>query len=268
MESNTTSSSTPASLRLDRAGPIATLTLNRPDVGNALDVPMARALLETAIACDEDDTIRCLVLTGAGRMFCAGGDVRAFGAAGDAIPAFLKEITAYVHAAVTRFARMNKPLLTAINGPAAGVGLSLALLGDIAIAARSAHFTVAYTALGLSPDGGATWLLPRLVGLRKAQELTLLNTRVTADDAVSLGMITRSVDDADLESEVRVMAERLAVAATPALGRARNLLIESFGASLEGQMDAEARAIAELSRTPQGREGIAAFIAKRKPRFS
>ena len=136
MESNTS-----GLLRLERAGPIATLTLNRPDVGNALDLALARALLEAAIACDEDDTIRCVVLTGAGRMFCAGGDVGAFGAAGDRIPAFLKEITSYVHAAVSRFAHMNKPLLTAINGPAAGVGLSLALLGDIAIAADRVELT-------------------------------------------------------------------------------------------------------------------------------
>jgi len=236
-------------------------------MGNALDIPLARALLEAAITCDQDDSIRCVVLTGAGRMFCAGGDVAAFGAAGDALPAFLKEITAYVHAALARFAHMNKPLLTAINGPAAGVGLSLALLGDIAMAARSAHFTVAYTALGLSPDGGLTWLLPRLVGLRKAQELTLLNTRVAAEEAVSAGLITCAVEDAAFKAEMQSTAERLANAATPAIGKVRNLLLDSFGASLEAQMDAEARAIADLSRTAQGREGVAAFIAKRKPQF-
>lgn len=260
-------STTTSSLLFERTGPIATLTLNRPEVGNALDLTLARALLEAAIACDEDDTIRCVVLTGAGRMFCAGGDVGAIGAAGDRIPSFLKEITSYVHAAVTRFAHMNKPLLTAVNGPAAGAGLSLALLGDIAIATRSAHFTVAYTALGLSPDGGATWLLPRLVGLRKAQELTLLNTRVPADEAVSLGLITRVVEEAAFKDEVQNMADRLAAAATPALGRVRNLLIESLGASLEAQMEAEARAISDLSRTAYGLEGISAFIAKRKPQF-
>src|SRR5690349_16280932 len=186
---------------------------------------MARALMEAAIACDEDDTIRCVVLTGAGRMFCAGGDVGAFSAAGEQLPAFLKEITSYVHAAVSRFAHMNKPVLTAINGPAAGAGLSLALLGDIALAARSAHFTVAYTALGLSPDGGATWLLPRLVGYRKAQELTLLNTRVSADEAVNAGLITRAVDDAAFKAEIQSTAERLATAATPAIGKVRNLLL-------------------------------------------
>lgn len=258
----------PDSLLFQRAGSIATLTLNRPDTGNALDIPMARALMEAAIACDEDDVVRCVVLTGAGRMFCAGGDVGAFSAAGEQLPAFLKEITSYVHAAVSRFAHMNKPVLTAINGPAAGAGLSLALLGDIALAARSAHFTVAYTALGLSPDGGATWLLPRLVGFRKAQELTLLNTRVSADDAVSAGLITRAVDDAAFKAEIQSTAERLATAATPAIGKVRNLLIDSFSASLEAQMDAEARAIADLSRTAYGREGIAAFVARRKPQFN
>ena len=260
--------SSTTSLSFERVGPIATLKLNRPDVGNAFDVPLARAFMEAAISCDEDDAIRCVVLTGAGRMFCAGGDVSGFAAAGDSVPALLKEITSYVHAGITRLARMNKPLLSAINGPAAGVGLSLTLLGDIALAARSAHFTAAYTALGLSPDGGTTWLLPRLVGLRKAQELTFLNTRVTADDAVHLGLITRAVDDAAFEAEVQSTAARLAAAATPALGRVRNLLLDSFGASIESQMEAEARSIAELSSTPHGREGVAAFVAKRKPQFN
>lgn len=252
----------------DRNGPIATLTLNRPDVGNAIDIPLARSLMEAAIACDEDDAIRCVVLTGSGRLFCAGGDVASFATAGESIPAFLKEITAYLHAAITRLARMGKPLVTAVNGPVAGAGIGLALVGDIALAARSAHFTLAYSALGLSPDGGATWLLPRLIGLRRTQEMALLNTRVTAEEAASQGMITRVVDDAALSAEATAVAERLATAATPALGKVRNLLLASFGASYEAQMDAEARTIAELSRMPHGREGIAAFSAKRKPKFT
>jgi 2-(1,2-epoxy-1,2-dihydrophenyl)acetyl-CoA isomerase len=256
-----------SSVVLQRNGAIATLELNRPEVGNAIDVVMARALLQSAIACDEDETIRCVVLRGAGRMFCAGGDVRSFSAAEAEVSSLLKEITAYVHAALTRLARMNKPLLTAINGPAAGVGLSLALMGDIAVAAHSAYFTAAYTALGLSPDGGATWLLPRLVGLRKAQELVLLNTRVPAVEAVALGLITQACEEADFLGRVQDIANALAISATPALGRARNLLLDSFNTSLEQQMEMEARAIAELSRTSQGREGIAAFVAKRQPAF-
>src|SRR5258706_3203899 len=253
-----------SSLLIEREGAVAKLTLNRPDVANAIDVPMAQALMEASTTCDEDDSIRCVVLTGAGRFFCAGGDVGGFAEAGDGVPLLLKALTAYLHMAIARFARMPKPLITAINGPAAGAGLSLAMLGDIAIATRSSHFTPAYSAIGLSPDGGSTWLLPRLVGLRRAQEMLMTNKRVSADEAVSLGLITRAVDDDAIASEVGAIAWRLAASATPALGKTRNLLLSSFDSSLEAQMEAEARAIAESSRTVQGRELIDAFVKKRK----
>jgi 2-(1,2-epoxy-1,2-dihydrophenyl)acetyl-CoA isomerase len=254
-------------LLFERDGAVARLTLNRPQAGNAIDVPLARALMEASIVCDEDDAIRCVLLTGAGRLFCAGGDVAGFAAAGDKVPALLKELTAYLHMAIARLARMNKPLITAVNGPAAGAGFSLALLGDIALAAKSSHFTLAYSALGLSPDGGATWLLPRLVGLRRAQELALTNKRSTADEAAALGLVTRVVDDVALAAEALALAQSLSQAAVGALGRTRALLLASFGASLETQMEAEARAIAEAARTPDGLEGIRAFGEKRKPRF-
>ena len=140
-------------LRFERSGGVATLTLNRPEAANAIDLGLARALMEASIACDEDDGIRCVVLTGAGRMFCAGGDVGAFAASGDQVAALLKELTAYLHMAISRFMRMGKPMVTAINGAAAGAGFSLALLGDIALASRSANFALAYGGLGLSPDG-------------------------------------------------------------------------------------------------------------------
>lgn len=260
--------STNPSLLFEREGAVATLRLNRPDVGNALDIPLARALMEAAIQCDEDDAIRCVVLTGNGRMFCAGGDVGAFAAAGDSLPAMLKEITAYLHTAITRLSHMGKPLVTAVNGPAAGAGYSLAVLGDIALAARSAHFTLAYTALGLTPDGGSTWLLPRLVGLRRAQELALLNKRLSADEAATLGLITRAVDDAAFVAETDQVVKQLAASATPALGKVRNLLLSSFGSTLEAQMEAEARSIADASKTRYGREGVAAFVARRKPDFT
>ncbi|HSX57388.1 MAG TPA: enoyl-CoA hydratase/isomerase family protein, partial [Sphingomonas sp.] len=130
---------------LEREGGVARITLNRPDVGNALDIPMARELLEAAIAVDEDDAVRCVVLTGAGKLFCAGGDVGAFAGAGDRLPGFLKEITASLHTAQQRFARMDKALVTAINGSVAGAGVGLAMLGDIALASPKASFTLAYT---------------------------------------------------------------------------------------------------------------------------
>jgi 2-(1,2-epoxy-1,2-dihydrophenyl)acetyl-CoA isomerase len=249
-------------------GPVATLRLNRPTVGNSLDVPLARALMEAAIRCDEDPAIRVVVLTGTGRFFCAGGDVGAFGAAGNAAPALVKEITGYLHSAIARLARMAKPLITVVNGPAAGAGFSLAILGDIAISARSAHYTLAYTAIGLTPDGGSTWMLPRLVGLRQAQDLALTNRRVSADEAVTMGLITRAVDDADLMTTAMTLANEMGRAATQALGQTRRLLLSSFGATLESQMEDESRSVADAMRSAHGQAGVRAFIEKRKPEFN
>jgi 2-(1,2-epoxy-1,2-dihydrophenyl)acetyl-CoA isomerase len=193
-------------LLFERLGAVARITLDRPQVGNAIDIPMAREFMERAIECDEDDSIRCVLVTGNGRLFCAGGDVAAFHGAGDQLPAFLKEITAYLHSAVSRFARMNKPLVTAINGPVAGAGIGLAIMGDIVLADPAAHFTLAYTAIGMSPDGGTTWLLPRLIGLRAAQELSLSNRRVKADEAASLGLVTRVAAEGALAEEAEKLS--------------------------------------------------------------
>jgi 2-(1,2-epoxy-1,2-dihydrophenyl)acetyl-CoA isomerase len=255
-------------LLFTRDGPIARLVLNRPDVGNAVDVPLTRAMLEAAIACDEDDAIRCVVLTGAGRLFCAGGDIGGFSNSGDQLPALLKELTGNINAAVSILTRMAKPLLCVINGPAAGAGLSLALLGDYVLAARSAHFSLGYGAIGLSPDAGATWLLPRLIGLRRAQEMAVTNRRVDAEEAVAIGLITRVVDDEALAAEADAVAATLAATASRAVGRTRQLLFGSFETSLDTQMQLEARAIAEGARDPDGREGVAAFLERRKPQFT
>jgi 2-(1,2-epoxy-1,2-dihydrophenyl)acetyl-CoA isomerase len=170
---------------------VVRLTLNRPAAGNSINVSLARSLMEAAIRCDEDDSVRCVLLTGRGRLFCAGGDIAGFAEAGSSTPALLKDLTGYLHLAIARFARMAKSLVTVVNGPATGAGIGLAVLGDVALAARSAHFTLAHTAIGLSPDGGCTWLLPRLIGLRRAQELVLTNRRVGAQEAEKIGLITR-----------------------------------------------------------------------------
>jgi 2-(1,2-epoxy-1,2-dihydrophenyl)acetyl-CoA isomerase len=257
-----------APLLFTREGPIARLVLNRPEVGNAVDVPLTRAMLEAAIACDEDDAIRCVVLTGAGRLFCAGGDIGGFSSSGDQLPALLKELTGNINAAVSILSRMAKPLLCVINGPAAGAGLSLALLGDYVLAARSAHFSLGYGGIGLSPDAGATWLLPRLIGLRRAQEMAVTNRRVGAEEAATIGMITRVVDDETLTAEADAIATTLAATASRSIGRTRQLLLASFETSLDTQMQLEARAIAEGARDPDGREGVAAFLERRKPGFT
>lgn len=250
-----------------REGAIARITLNRPDVGNAIHIPLAQAFMHAATQCDEDETIRCVILDANGRLFCAGGDVPAMAGVGEDIGKMLKEVTSYLHIGIARLSRMNKPLITAVQGPAAGAGFSLAVLGDIAIAGQSAHFTIAYPGVGLSPDGGATWLLPRLVGMRRAQEIFLLNKRVLADEAAEIGLVTRVAPDADLKSTVDQIAAQFAVSATGALGATRRLLQQSFGASLETQMESETREIAMAGRSPHGREGLSAVAAKRKPNF-
>jgi len=240
--------------------------LDRPESGNAIDVTMAQALLDAALLCSSDPSVRCVILTGAGSMFCAGGDIKAFGEADDP-GTLIESITAPLHAAIARLMRMEKPLITAINGAAAGAGFGLALLGDVALAARSAKFAVAYGALGVSPDAGTSWLLPRLVGFRQAQRLAMLGERIDAAEAERIGLVTRVVDDNLLLDEAKATGERLCKSSGTATKRTRQLLLASYGASLEAQLEREAESIASAAREPDGREGIAAFLAKRPPVF-
>ncbi len=251
----------------ERDGAIARIVLDRPEAGNALTIPMARELMEGAIRCEGDSGIRCVLLTGSGKLFCAGGDIIGFSGAGDALPDYLREITTYVHAAIMSFARMDKPVVVAVNGPAAGGGIGFALVGDIVLADPSAHFTLAYTAIGMSPDCGATWLLPKLVGLRRAQELCLTNRRVGAEEAAAIGLISRVVEAGTLADEANTVAGQLAAGATTALGATRRLLLESASNSLEAHLDLESRLISGQARTAEGREGVAAFVAKRPPHY-
>jgi 2-(1,2-epoxy-1,2-dihydrophenyl)acetyl-CoA isomerase len=251
-----------------REGAVATLTLDRPEVGNAIDIPMAREFMELAIRCEGDAGVRCVVLTGAGRLFCGGGDVAAFANAGDQLPEFLREITSYLHAGIAALARMDKPLVVAVNGSAAGAGIGLAILGDIVLCDPAASFSLAYTGIGLTPDGGATWLLPRLIGLRRAQELCLTNRKVKADEAAALGLVTRVVAEGKLAEETQALAAQLARAATGALGATRKLLLESLPSSLEDQLARESRVISAQARGGEGREGVTAFLEKRAPKFT
>lgn len=253
------------SILLDVSDGIARMTLNRPDVGNAIDLPMARRILEAALRCDADPTVRCVVLTGSGRMFCAGGDVSAFQAAEEGADRFLSELAGTMTLALSRLARMAKPLLVLVNGPAAGAGLSMALAGDIVLAARSAHFTSAYTAIGLVPDCGLTWWLPRVVGLRRAQEMIVTNRRVDAEEAARIGIVTQISED--LHGEGEKTAGLLAGAPVHAIGSVRELLLATYAHPLETQYELEGRAIARAGVGAEGREGVSAFLAKRAPDF-
>lgn len=246
---------------------VATIVLNRPDVGNAVDLPMAHKLSALVRQCADDASVRCVVLTGAGRMFCVGGDVSAMAAAGDARPDFLSELVEAFHEISRPLMHMDKPVLTLVNGPAAGAGLSLALSADVVLAARSASFLAAYAAVGLTADGGASWLLPRLVGLRKAQEMILLNRPVAAEEAERIGLVSQAVDDADLLNMGRETATRLAASSMPAFAGSRDLLRTSFETSFEQQLDLERSSMTAAARTAENAEGIAAFLERRKPDF-
>ena len=177
-------------------------------------------------------------------------------------------MTAFLHSAISRFARMNAPLITAINGTAAGAGLSMALTGDIILAAASAKFTMAYTKIGVSPDGSSTFFLPRLVGIAKAKEMILLNPVYSAEEAKTHGLVTEVLADDALMARANALAQQLAAGPTAAYGETKRLLADTFSNSLETQMEMETRAIAGLTAySNDTREGFKAFTEKRKPLF-
>jgi 2-(1,2-epoxy-1,2-dihydrophenyl)acetyl-CoA isomerase len=254
-------------IRFERDGGVAIIMFNRPDNAHAMDLPLMQELMHAAIACDENPEIRAVVVTGTGRFFSAGGDLAAFAAAGDDAGSLLKEMTTYFHAAVSRFSRMNAPLISAVNGTAAGAGFSFVTASDIAIAAESAVFTSAYTAASLTPDGSSTYFLPRLVGMRRATELMLTNRRLTAAEALEWGLVTAVVPDDELMTSTLDLARSLASGATLAYGAVKRMLHDSFAGTLETQMETEARTIAAMSHTHDGAEGIDAFLNKRTPVF-
>lgn len=246
---------------------VAHITLNRPEAANSLNAELAQDFMHAVLRCDEDPEVRAVVLTGAGRMFCAGGDLKSFAAQGEHLPYHLKEVTTYFHAAISRMARMDPPVVAAVNGVAAGAGMSLACAGDIVLAGESARFTMAYTRAGLTPDGSSTYFLPRIVGLKRALELTLTNRTLSAEEAREWGIVTRVVPDAALLDEAGALAAQLAAGATKALGAAKRLLHSGWAETLETQMEHESQTIARMARTADGREGIDAFLSKRTPAF-
>ena len=255
-------------LRLAVADGVARITFDRPQAANALDLTLARELEDAANRCSGDPGVRCVLLAGSGDFFCAGGDVVGFAGRGEGLPAHLSELATHLHVAISRLARMRAPVVAAVHGAAAGAGFSLACASDLVLAAESARFVMAYTGIGLSPDGSGTYFLPRLVGLRRAMELALTNRRLSAREALEWGIVTRVVPDADLAAEAGVLAAGLAAGPTAAFGRTKRLLQGSFTESLETKMELELRALVAGARTADAREGIAAFVAKRRPEFT
>ncbi len=246
---------------------VATITINRPEGANAMDPQMALELAEVGILCDDDPTVRAVVITGAGRMFCAGGDLSAFAGAGAGRKSLLKKMAGDLHMGLSRLARGNAPVIAAVNGTAAGAGMSLVMACDLAVAAESAVFTMAYTKAGLVPDGSSTFYMPRKIGDRRTRELMLTNRVLKAAEAQDWGIVNEVVADGEALARAQAIAAELATGPTLAFGAVKTLLNGTFEQTLESQMELEARAIAELSVSADGDEGIAAFVEKRKPEF-
>lgn len=256
-------------LDFERDGNVAIITLDRPDAANSLNVPMSEELVKVATHCDSNPDIRAVVFTGRGKMFSAGGDLHSFAAEGDGMAEYMRYATTGLHAAISRFARMNAPFLVAVNGVAAGAGFSMAISGDMVFAAESAKFTEAYTKAGVSPDGSSTWFLPRLVGHVKAMQLILMNDVLSADQAKEWGLVNEVVPDEQLMTRVLEVAHTLAAGPTLAYGEAKRLVADSLSTTLETQMEMETRAIAGLARHSEDtRNAIVAFTKKEKPVFN
>jgi 2-(1,2-epoxy-1,2-dihydrophenyl)acetyl-CoA isomerase len=257
------------SIRFEVADSVARITLNRPDALNALSVDAVRELYDVVNRCSGDRSIRAVLLTGAGeRAFCAGGDVAQFAAQSGSIDLHIREITGYLHMTVSRLAWLHAPVIAAVNGVAAGGGLSLAMACDLVLASDTARFTSAYTQIGFTPDGSSTYFLSRLVGRRRAMELYLTNRVLTAAEALEWGLVNRVVSGARLTDEANALAAQLAAGPTRAFAGVKKLMLLAADDSLESQMERETRFIAEAAAGPDGREGVTAFVEKRKPRFS
>lgn len=254
-------------LGYDLTDAVATITLQRPQAANSLTMQMAQELMDVSVRVDDDPDVRAVVLTAEGRMFCAGADLKEFPPAGPEMATRIKLLTTYLHAAVSRFTRMDAPLICAINGTAAGAGMSLSLIGDLALAAESARFTMAYSRVALTPDGSSTYFLPRLVGLRRSLELCLTNRLLSAAEAQAWGLVNRVVADESLAGEAHALAAQLAAGPTQTIGAAKRLYHSAWNQSLETQMEIETREICDAARRPEAKEGMAAFMAKREPVF-
>lgn len=253
---------------LDFTGGVATLRLNRPDKGNAIDESMAADLAEAATKIAETPDVRAVLIAGSGPNFTVGGDLGLFaGTAREQLPNRLRRMIDNYHLAIERLTGIDAPVVAAVRGGSGGGGLGLLYAADIVIAADDARFALGYGALGLTADGGNTWFLPRMVGMRRAQELFLVNRRLTAQEALDFGLVTRLAADDAVEREAATVAATLAAGPTRAFGAVRRMLRQSFETGLSDQLDAEMKSIVAASGTDDAQEGIAAFVAKRRPRF-
>ena len=252
-------------LQIERNGAIVTLRFHRPEALNAIDLPMAQALLAAVRDIAADPGVRCVVLCGAGKGFMAGGDLATLRANPEQ---GARDLLGPLNEALVLLAQINAPVIAKVHGVAAGAGLSLALQADFVIAAEGTRLNLAYINLGTSCDVGASWALPRLVGLRRALEISMLGETFTATDAERMGLINRVVPVAELDAAVQQFAQRLADGPTVAYGHMRRLMRGAFDRDLPAQLQAEADSFVACARTADLPAGIEAFFAKQPAAFT
>jgi 2-(1,2-epoxy-1,2-dihydrophenyl)acetyl-CoA isomerase len=246
---------------------VATLSFNRPQVFNAMDADMMVQFRAAAEQVQRDSAVRAVVLRGEGKAFLAGGDVALFHQRIKELPDAIVRWGREMHFGILALRRADKPVLASVHGACAGAGFSILCAADLAIAADNAYFSLAYTKIGASPDGGSTHFLPRLVGYKKAMELTLLADRFDANKARELGLVNWVVPADQLTQETQRIARELASGPTVAYGEAKRLMNQSLDRSIDTQMEEELAAFARCARTHDLAEGVAAFVEKRKPAF-
>lgn len=258
-------------VRIERDGALAHVVLARPRALNALDLPMVAALRQALATVRDDDGVRAVLLRAEGNYFMAGGDIafmrEALASGVAARRAGIRQLIQDAHAAIRAVVTMRKPVVAAVQGGAAGYGVSLVAACDFAIAADNSNWSMAYTNLGVTPDGGATWFLPRLVGMRRARELVLLSDRFSGQDALRLDLVNRLVAAEQVQEEALALAQRLAAGPTFAYGNAKKLLAASFENTIDAHLEAEEASFFACSESADFAEGVAAFAERRKPGF-
>jgi 2-(1,2-epoxy-1,2-dihydrophenyl)acetyl-CoA isomerase len=249
---------------------VGTITLSRPDRLNAFDLETIDALAAACSRLGYDDAVRAILVTGSGRGFCAGLDLKAATKAVSDTPLqeLVRRIVTSLHGVVSELRRAPKPVVSAVNGIAAGAGVGIALAGDVVICARSAAFALSYAKIGLSPDGSTTYFVTRLIGEKRALDLFFSAEPLPAVEAERMGLVSRVVDDAALEREARALAKKLASGPTQSYAHAKALVLDAVREGLETQMEKERRAIALTFTSADFAEGVQAFLAKRKPVFA
>ena len=246
---------------------IARLTLNRPQYFNAFDTEMIRMLAEKLTGFARNSNVGGIVITGEGKAFCAGGDLRALAGQGRPYGDAFHELAAIYHHAILEIRRMPKPVVAAINGLAAGGGFSLALACDFRVMASSAQLRQAYTSNGLSIDGGGTFILPRLVGMARALEIAAFDPPISAERALTWGLVTEVVEDTTTTARAHLLVENIKRGALSSFAASKDLISDAFNTAFEAQLEKERRYLSSCADHPNGREGITAFLEKRKPLY-